>query len=364
MQAEVQLLRAAKKGDYNRVRNAMRSCKTLNCRDQNGYTALHWAAAEGHLSILQILLSSKRVNVNAKTKSGATALHWAAGQGTTEAVKQLLANKAKVKVEDDQAETPLFWSCTNGHPKIALLLLEAKSNPMHADRDGMTALEIARSSKSQSSRHAKVFHALVDANKRAERSRLAYQVLRQQKEELAATVQSSTQWKRSKLSQSDIGSISSYRGSKQDERDKHSDYGRAQTLSIASTNRKIKKDRPPTRSPSAVAWNKREQQLEVQLHELQQRIDLAQKNAVIEQQNNFDEREQKLKSEIHELRLKIDVEQRNSKSIEDQVGSFRQKETKLLAEVAELEIHNNTLKTKINGLRETHEQEIETVTVG
>jgi ankyrin repeat protein len=90
MDAEVQLLRAAKKGDYDRVRAAMTNCKTLNCRDQNGYTALHWAAAEGHLNVLRTLLESQRVNVHAKTKSGATALHWASGQGTAEAVKQLL----------------------------------------------------------------------------------------------------------------------------------------------------------------------------------------------------------------------------------------------------------------------------------
>ena len=79
MQAEIQLLRAAKKGDLARVRAAMGACKTLNCRGQNGYTALHWAAAEGHLDVLRELLNSRHINVHAQTKSGATSLHWAAG---------------------------------------------------------------------------------------------------------------------------------------------------------------------------------------------------------------------------------------------------------------------------------------------
>ena len=156
MQAEIQLLRAAKKGDLNRVVSAMRSCKTLNCRDQNGYTALHWAAAEGHLKVLRAILQSRRANLNATTKSGATALHWAAGQGTVEAVKMLLVHKADPKAQDDQGETALFWGVTNAHPPIVNLLLVAKSNPYQGDRDGTTAVDVAASKRSQGNRQAKV----------------------------------------------------------------------------------------------------------------------------------------------------------------------------------------------------------------
>lgn len=177
MQAEIQLLRAAKKGNLERVRSSMRACKTLNCRDQNGYTALHWAAAEGHLRILRALLQSNRVNVQARTKSGATALHWASGQGSLEAVKQLLVNKANPQTEDDQGETPLFWSCTNGHPQIVNVLLVAKANPAQKDRDGLSVIEVAQSNEKQSTKHGRVLKMLLNAKARRDRAKEAYRVL-------------------------------------------------------------------------------------------------------------------------------------------------------------------------------------------
>lgn len=52
----------------------------LHDKDKSGYTALHYAARNGHLSICLILLDSG-IGVNETTHGGATALHRAAMMG-------------------------------------------------------------------------------------------------------------------------------------------------------------------------------------------------------------------------------------------------------------------------------------------
>jgi len=328
MQAEIQLLRAAKKGDYDRVRSAMRNCKTLNCRDQNGYTALHWAAAEGHLNVLKALLHSRRVNIHAKTKSGATALHWASGQGSADAVKQLLMQKGDPRVEDQQGETPLFWACTNAHPQIANLLLVAKAKPSHADRDGCTALEIAEANEQQSKRHAKVFQVVSDAQKRAERSKEAYRLLRQRK---AAEEQE-----------------------RRDEAER-----RAQEAAIRKTRQSLtrrnnmKQSTPVARRSAGVD---------------RESIAAATKRALTDSPSRgravWDARERELLTEISELRAQATVEERNQSEHSREMVALRDRETKLMAEVAEMEILINAEKSKMARLQQTQEAEIESVAVG
>ena len=47
----------------------------------HGRTPLHWASRNGHLSIVQYLIESHHVNINATTSDGTTAFCWACWQG-------------------------------------------------------------------------------------------------------------------------------------------------------------------------------------------------------------------------------------------------------------------------------------------
>lgn len=73
---------AAQYGDLDRVKKLVLQHTPVDITDKSGYTALHYAARNGHLDVCKFLLSNG-ANINAVTKSGqATALHRAVSAGT------------------------------------------------------------------------------------------------------------------------------------------------------------------------------------------------------------------------------------------------------------------------------------------
>ncbi len=70
------------------------------------WTALTWAASEGHADIVRRLLAAG-ADVDAKTNNGATALMWAASEGHAAMVRQLLAAGADVDAKDNYGTTAL-----------------------------------------------------------------------------------------------------------------------------------------------------------------------------------------------------------------------------------------------------------------
>lgn len=51
------LLNAAMGGDENKVLSIINSGKSVNLTDDYGYTALHYASRNGHISIVKLLVS-------------------------------------------------------------------------------------------------------------------------------------------------------------------------------------------------------------------------------------------------------------------------------------------------------------------
>jgi ankyrin repeat domain-containing protein 50 len=60
----------------------------VEAKTDDGWTALHRAAAQGREAVVQLLLE-KRADVEAKTDDGYTALHWAAERGHKAVVRLL-----------------------------------------------------------------------------------------------------------------------------------------------------------------------------------------------------------------------------------------------------------------------------------
>ena len=54
---------------------------TVNCKNQSGFTPLHYASENGHFSIVQCLLRYT-MDKNPKNGWGTTPLHYAAAEGT------------------------------------------------------------------------------------------------------------------------------------------------------------------------------------------------------------------------------------------------------------------------------------------
>jgi len=86
--------------------------------DEDGSTALHYAANRGKLKMMEYLVS-KGAAVNAKNKIGYTPLHDAAVGGHVEAVSYLLSHGGDPFAEDNLARTPLALATRT--PAIELL---------------------------------------------------------------------------------------------------------------------------------------------------------------------------------------------------------------------------------------------------
>jgi ankyrin repeat protein len=88
-------------------------------------------------------LLEKKVDVNAAQNDGMTALHWAAYHDNADAAKELLAAGADANAANRYGFTPLSVACTNGSAKIVELLLEDKADPNAQLAGGETCLMTA-----------------------------------------------------------------------------------------------------------------------------------------------------------------------------------------------------------------------------
>ena len=69
------------------------------------------------------------VDVNLKNNEGNTPLHWAAGQGELEIVKILISNGADINAKGKSNWTPLRWAEAMGNTDIAEILRLAGAQP-------------------------------------------------------------------------------------------------------------------------------------------------------------------------------------------------------------------------------------------
>jgi ankyrin repeat protein len=77
MGMSLSLIRATSNGRLQEVCDLLQEGANVNSTDQDGYTALVWASANGHTETVARLLKHDTVNVNHVNKYGDTALLWA-----------------------------------------------------------------------------------------------------------------------------------------------------------------------------------------------------------------------------------------------------------------------------------------------
>ena len=100
-----------------------------------------------------VVLIEKRVNVNAPEPDGTTALHWAAHNGDVDLVQRLIRAGANVKAVNDFGATPMSEAAVLADPALIGALLEAGANVESPNGDGQTALMIvARTSRVDTAR--------------------------------------------------------------------------------------------------------------------------------------------------------------------------------------------------------------------
>ena len=96
----------------------------VNAKDENGDTALIWAARYDKEKVVSALLAAG-ADVNVKNAYGTTALMLAARNGNEKAVAALLAAGADVNAANASGNTALMWAVRYGKEKVAAVLKKA-----------------------------------------------------------------------------------------------------------------------------------------------------------------------------------------------------------------------------------------------
>jgi ankyrin repeat protein len=132
--------------------------KDPNVAEPDGTTALHWAARDGNLEAVQMLLKAG-AEVDASNRYGVTALSLAVTGGDPAVVNALLKAGADANRALPEGETILMTAARTGNTEIVRALIKAGANPeVHEHYYGETALIWAVAEN-----HAETVAMLLDA---------------------------------------------------------------------------------------------------------------------------------------------------------------------------------------------------------
>ncbi|HTV77388.1 MAG TPA: ankyrin repeat domain-containing protein [Steroidobacteraceae bacterium] len=98
------------------------------------------AAAQAGDSAAALSMVDGKADVNARQDDGTTALHWAAYHDDLPLLRRLLRAGARANVANDYGSTPLAEAAEHADPEALRLLLEAGADVESANADGQTAL--------------------------------------------------------------------------------------------------------------------------------------------------------------------------------------------------------------------------------
>ncbi|XP_049858446.1 kinase D-interacting substrate of 220 kDa B isoform X1 [Schistocerca gregaria] len=133
------LIFAATKGKLNFVRELINHGAEVNAEDGDNWTALLCAAKEGYADICEELLEHG-ADTEHRDMGGWTALMWAAYKGRDNVVDVLVAHNAEVNAHGNFHLSALLWAAGRGHSTIVQKLLRNGAKVNVGDKYGTTAL--------------------------------------------------------------------------------------------------------------------------------------------------------------------------------------------------------------------------------
>jgi ankyrin repeat protein len=135
---------AAREGDPERVRDLLAADPELaHASDSDGRTALHYAAARGHIGVATVLLRGGAA-IDAREEDGETPLHSAAWSSQPAMGEWLIANGSDLEARNRWGRTPLLVVAREtGNPDMARVLIDAGTEVGARDRSGQSPLDLA-----------------------------------------------------------------------------------------------------------------------------------------------------------------------------------------------------------------------------
>lgn len=121
---EKKFIEAAKAGDLATVKNLLQAGVSINAVDEEGETALHHAAKNNHVKVVEKLLTAPGIEINKTSeKNGGTALHWAASRGYKEVIYKLLKDfNVNINKTDKQHKTADQVAGERRHFEVAKII--------------------------------------------------------------------------------------------------------------------------------------------------------------------------------------------------------------------------------------------------
>ncbi|XP_042388425.1 acyl-CoA-binding domain-containing protein 2-like isoform X1 [Zingiber officinale] len=104
--------------------------------------AIHVFAREGKLGELLTRVANG-ASVNSRDSEGRTPLHWAVDRGHIDVVQTLLDKNADVNAKDIEGQTPLHYAALCDREEIGMLLVQHKADPYMKDNDDSSPLDLA-----------------------------------------------------------------------------------------------------------------------------------------------------------------------------------------------------------------------------
>ncbi|CAE7205334.1 unnamed protein product [Symbiodinium sp. CCMP2592] len=124
------------------VLKAVRAASDINEQDEEGLTALMWAAGKADVEIVEAILLAG-ADVNLQAKDGSTALMIAALYGKPETVEAILKHEPDLDLQDKGGWTALMYAARFGKPETVEAILKHKPDLDLQEKTGATALFVA-----------------------------------------------------------------------------------------------------------------------------------------------------------------------------------------------------------------------------
>lgn len=116
----------------------------VNQLDNQGFSAMHWAAKRGDIDIIQTLFDAgAKLDIPAAFVTQMLPIHWAASEGKIAVIKFLLEHRQNVNSLDANGCSPLLIAVQYGQTNTAIYLVKNGADITHKDVNGDTALHWA-----------------------------------------------------------------------------------------------------------------------------------------------------------------------------------------------------------------------------